>query len=59
MHRYLINLLKSDEGATAVEYAVVLSLIAGVCIGSVLVLSNAAASSFDDSATQLTAAFGS
>lgn len=59
MHRYLINFLGSDEGATAVEYAVVLSLIAGVCIGSVLVLSNAAASSFDDSATQLSAAFGS
>lgn len=59
MHRHVIDFLTSDEGATAVEYAVVLSLIAGVCIGSVLVLSNAAASSFDDSANRLAAAFGS
>jgi len=39
--------------------AVVLSLIAGVCIASVLVMSNAAGASFDNSAAQLTGAMGS
>lgn len=59
MLRRLLNLLRSETGATAVEYAVLLALIAGVCIGSVGVLSGAAAASFDDSATQLSGAFGS
>lgn len=49
----------AEEGATAVEYAVMLSLIAGVCIASVLVMSNAAGQSFDTSATQLSSALGS
>lgn len=53
------QLLRSEEGATAVEYAVMLSLIAGVCIASVLVMSNAAGQSFDDSASQLSSALGS
>jgi Flp pilus assembly pilin Flp len=51
--------LCAEEGATAVEYAVMLSLIAGVCIASVLVMSNAAGQSFDTSATQLSSALGS
>lgn len=59
MYHHLIKFLESDEAATAVEYAVVLSLIAGVCIGSVLVLSTAAGESFDSSAAQLSSAFGS
>ena len=36
-----------------------LSLIAGVCIASVLVMSNAAGDSFDQSASQLSGALGS
>lgn len=59
MRHFLRKLLRQDDGATAVEYAVMLSLIAGVCIGSVLVMSNAAGQSFDDSATQLSSALGS
>lgn len=59
MRRQLRNLFRQQEGATMVEYAVMLSLIAGVCIGSVLVMSNAAGDSFDDSASQLTSAMGS
>lgn len=59
MGRAVWRLLRSEEAATAVEYAVVLSLIAGVCIGSVLVLSNAAGQSFDDSASQLAGVLGS
>ena len=59
MRRALQNLLCSEEGATAVEYAVMLSLIAGVCIASVLAMSNAAGQSFDSSASQLSSALGS
>lgn len=59
MRRKALRFLRSEEGATAVEYAVMLSLIAGVCIASVLAMSNAAGQSFDDSATQLSGALGS
>jgi len=59
MLRRLRHLLSSDDGATAIEYAVMLSLIAGVCIASVLVMSNAAGQSFNDSASQLSSAMGS
>lgn len=57
--RSLREFLRAEEGATAVEYAVMLSLIAGVCIASVLVMSNAAGDSFDQSASQLSGALGS
>jgi Flp pilus assembly pilin Flp len=57
--RSLGEFLCAEEGATAVEYAVMLSLIAGVCIASVLVMSNAAGDSFDQSASQLSGALGS
>ena len=59
MARALAKLLRREEAATAVEYAVMLSLIAGVCIASVLVLSNAAGQSFDNSATELSGVLGS
>jgi len=51
--RSLREFLYAERGATAVEYAVMLSLIAGVCIASILVMSNAAGESFDESAAQL------
>ena len=57
--RSLREFIYTEEGATAVEYAVMLSLIAGVCIASVLVMSNAAGDSFDQSASQLSGALGS
>ena len=57
--RRLRKLLTRDDAATAIEYAVMLSLIAGVCIASVLAMSNAAGASFTDSANQLTSAMGS
>ncbi|MEO1496261.1 MAG: Flp family type IVb pilin [Planctomycetota bacterium] len=57
--RRVLRFLCSDEAATTVEYAVVLAFIAGACIASVLVLSNAAGNSFDNSATELTSAMGS
>ena len=48
MH-HLFAFLRDDEGATAVEYAVMLALIIGVCVGAVMTLGNATASSFGNS----------
>lgn len=50
--------LLSDDGPTAVEYAVLLALIVAVCIGAVLSMSNATADSFDESAAQLDGVLG-
>jgi pilus assembly protein Flp/PilA len=46
-----------EEGATAVEYAVMLALIIVVCIGSVNVLANNTGESFNRSADAIAAAF--
>ena len=59
MYDAIKQFLTEEDGPTSVEYAVMLSLIAGACIASVLVLSNAVGASFDDSASQLSGAFGS
>ena len=59
MYGVIYRFLRSEEGPTSVEYAVMLSLIAGACIASVLVLSNAVGASFDDSASQISGALGS
>lgn len=59
MRRAALNLLRREDAATAVEYAVMLAMIAGVCIASVLVMSNAAGQSFDNSATTLSGVLGS
>ena len=58
MIRHLRKLIESDDGATAVEYAVMLALIVVACLGSVLSLANATADSFDESATQLSGVLG-
>jgi pilus assembly protein Flp/PilA len=47
-----------EEGATAVEYAVMLALIIAVCIGSVNVLASNTGESFNRSADAIAAAFG-
>jgi pilus assembly protein Flp/PilA len=51
----LSRLLYEEDGPTAVEYAVMLSLIIGVCIASVQLLSSATRSSFDTSAQAISA----
>jgi pilus assembly protein Flp/PilA len=58
MLRACIEFLRSEDAATAIEYAVMLALIVIACIGSVLAMSNAAGQSFDDSAAQLSTAMG-
>ncbi len=49
--------LRDETGPTAVEYAVLLSLIVVLCVGAVRQMSNATASSFDASATAIDEAF--
>ncbi len=52
------NFLIEEDGPTAVEYAVMLALIIGVCAAAVTTLGNAAASSFTDSNDQILNAMG-
>jgi pilus assembly protein Flp/PilA len=59
MFRHLRKLIESDDGATAVEYAVMLALIVVACLGSVYTLSTATADSFDESAAELSSVLGS
>ncbi len=59
MKKFLYRLVIEEDGPTAVEYAVMLALIAGAVLGSVSLMSNQTAASFDSSATSITNAFGS
>ncbi len=52
------NFGADEEGATAIEYAVMLALVIAVCIGSVNVLANNTGESFDRSSEAIAAAFG-
>jgi pilus assembly protein Flp/PilA len=53
MKTYLLSLLFCEEGATAVEYAVMLALIVLACLGSIMALGNATASSFTGSQNEI------
>lgn len=59
MLRKIVTFLKREDGPTAVEYAVLLAMIVIVCIGAVQGMALATANSFDTSAQQISAAFGS
>ena len=52
------NLLRDEDGPTAVEYAVMLALIIAVCIGAVNQMADATADSFDRSADELGGVLG-
>ncbi len=58
MINFLKNLLRDEDGPTAVEYAVLLALIIAACIGAVQSMANATASSFDESAAELDVVLG-
>lgn len=57
--RRAAHLLRDEDGPTAVEYAVMLAMIVVACIASVNALANATADSFDNTATEISNAFGS
>ena len=47
--------MKSEDGPTAVEYAIMLALIVIVCLTAIQAVGNAANSAFENVTTQLTA----
>jgi pilus assembly protein Flp/PilA len=59
MVKFLKRLWKDESGPTAVEYAVMLALIVGVCITSVQVLARNTGDSFNTSAAELSTVLGS
>ena len=59
MLRILRRLCADEDGPTAVEYAVMLALIVGVCITSVQALARAAGDSFNGSANEIASVMGS
>ncbi len=59
MISHLKRFLSDESGPTAVEYAVMLALIVVVCIGSVNLMAQNTAQSFDTSAAELAGVFGS
>ena len=56
MFQKLINFFKDEEGATMVEYALMLALIAIVCIGAVTLVGQSANTTFTGANTALNSA---
>ena len=54
--KFLLRLLREEDGPTAVEYAVMLALIIVVCMAGVQAMTNETASSFNRSGTAIDAA---
>lgn len=52
------RLIESEDGPTAVEYAVMLALIIGVCLGAAQSMATATRESFDTSAGAIDGALG-
>jgi pilus assembly protein Flp/PilA len=58
MNRFL-RLLLDESGPTAVEYAVMLALVIGICIGAIGLFGSNAAASWQDSSGKIGASMGS
>jgi pilus assembly protein Flp/PilA len=56
MFQKLVNFFKDEEGATMVEYALMLALIAIVCIVAVTAIGTSANNTFNSAATELAGA---
>lgn len=54
----IVEFLLEEDGPTAVEYAVMLALIAAVCIASVNLMAAKTAESFTSSTDAINGAFG-
>ena len=59
MRNAILTFLKSEDGPTAVEYAVMLAMIVIACLGAVNGMATATADSFDSSASNLNGVLGS
>ena len=57
--RPLWGFLRDESGPTAVEYAVMLALIIGVCIGAIGLFGTTASGSWQDTSGKLSATMGS
>ena len=55
----IMNLIRNEEGATALEYGLLAALIAGVIAAAVGILGNAVNTTFTNIANTMTAATGS
>jgi pilus assembly protein Flp/PilA len=58
LKQQLARLWREEDGPTAVEYAVMLSLIIAACVASVRSMSTATRSSFDASAQAISGSIG-
>jgi pilus assembly protein Flp/PilA len=56
---YLSRFLRDESGPTAVEYAVMLALIIGFCIGAVGFFGSTASGSWTDTSGKLSTSMGS
>jgi len=56
---YVLRFLRDESGPTAVEYAVMLALIIGVCIGAVGFFGSTASGSWTDMSNKLGTTMGS
>lgn len=57
MKRFLLKFLRSDDGPTAVEYAVMLAMLLGVFMASIRLVGDANKSSFENSSDRIDTAF--
>lgn len=48
MKKFLLSLLKDEDGPTAVEYAVMLALIVVVCIAAIQFIGNSSNNTFSN-----------
>ena len=55
--RWFSRFLRSDDGATAIEYAVMLSLIIAACATGITVVGQQTLDSFEDSSNKIDQAF--
>jgi pilus assembly protein Flp/PilA len=53
------RLICDESGPTAVEYAVMLALIIGVCLGAIGIFGSTASGSWQDSSDKLSGVMGS
>jgi pilus assembly protein Flp/PilA len=56
MKRLLRRLFWDEDGPTAVEYAVMLALIVGMCVAGITLFGQQTNASFEDSTTKINAA---